>query len=392
MITLARVPVAFAAVLVLGAFAAGSAAARTLYVSPTGRDHGSCTSTKPCKTISFAVGKAPKGDTVQVAKGTYQEDVKISRNIKLIGVGMPVISATGANGVLISGSGASGAQVSGFVVQHALDEGILALQTSSVTIAGNVVRGNNLGAKATTPTGECQAQGPIPGDCGEGIHLMSVEHATVAGNTVTGNLGGILLTDELGPTDHNVIKTNKVLKNLYDCGITLAGHNPHALSATGAPAPQTAGVYANQILGNVANGNGVKGQGGGILLAAGAPGSGVYSNTVRGNTANGNGLGGVTLHSHAPGQDLNGNVITNNSLSHDGLNGYPNGKPGDSDAGIKHTVGIILFSAVSPLKGTVVKGNKLSHEYYGIWTAHVAKIKKASNKFAKTVKVPILQK
>ena len=47
---------------------------------------------------------------------------------------------------------------------------------------------------------ECQAAGEVPGDCGEGIHLMSVADSTVAGNYVTGNSGGILLTDEFGPT------------------------------------------------------------------------------------------------------------------------------------------------------------------------------------------------
>jgi nitrous oxidase accessory protein NosD len=391
MIKLVRVPVALAAVLALGAFAAGSAAAKTLYVSPKGHNSGACTKTKPCKTISFATAKAGKGNTVTVAKGTYKEDVAVAKDIKLIGVGKPVINATGSNGILITGAGSRGAVVEGFVVQHALDEGILALQTSNVTIADNVVHGNNLGAQAKPLTGECAPQGVIPGDCGEGLHLMSVEHSKVISNTVTGNLGGILITDEMGPTDHNTITLNEVTNNLYDCGITLAGHNPHAVNA-GVPAPRSGGVYDNQILDNVVNGNGVKGQGGGILLAAGAPGSGVYSNTVALNTANDNGLGGLTLHSHAPGQDLNGNKIINNSFSHDAVHGYPSGAPGDSDASITHTAGIVLFSAVAPLKGTVVTGNKLSNEYYGIWTQNVSKIKQSSNKFAKSVTVDLFQK
>ena len=54
---------------------------------------------------------------------------------------------------------------------------------------------------------------PIPGDCGEGIHLLSAVDSVVANNTVTGNSGGILLTDENGPTYGNLIKHNLVSDN-----------------------------------------------------------------------------------------------------------------------------------------------------------------------------------
>jgi nitrous oxidase accessory protein NosD len=378
---------------VVAAVGASAAVAKTLYVSPTGHDRGACTSKQPCKKISFAIAKARRGDTVKVAKGAYREDVTVARGIKLIGVGTPVIKAVGANGILITGAKARGAVVDGFAVQHALNEGILALQTSDVTIEHNVVRLNDQGVKAANPTGECKAAGQVPGDCGEGLHLMTVTHSTVTGNTVEDNLGGILLTDEFGPTAHNEISLNTVLRNVADCGITIAGHNPHAASVpSGTPNPSAGGIYDNKILANVANGNGVKGEGAGILLAGGAPGTAVYSNLVQANIANGNGLGGLTLHSHAPGQDLNGNRIINNSFSHDAVagNGGP-GKPGDSDAGLKQTAGIVLFSAFTKLKGTVVQGNRLSNEYYGIWTQNVPTIKKSQNKFAKSVTVPIFQ-
>jgi nitrous oxidase accessory protein NosD len=389
---LRRLAGAAGAAVLVSAAGAGAAAAKTLYVSPKGHNRGACTSKQPCKTISFAVAKTKRGDTVKVVKGTYREDVTIARDIKLVGVGAPVINAVGTNGILITGAKSRGALVGGFVVQHALDEGILASQTSNVTIEQNVVRQNDRGVKAANPTGECAAAGQVPGDCGEGLHLMSVTHSTVQGNTVKDNLGGILLTDEFGPTAHNEISLNTVLDNVADCGITIAGHNPHAASVpSGTPNPAVAGIYDNTIRDNVANGNGVEGEGGGILLAGGAPGTAVYSNLVEGNVANGNGLGGLTLHSHAPGQDLNGNRIIDNSFSHDALDGNGPGKPGDSDAGLTKSAGIILFSAFTKLKGTVVRGNKLSNEYYGIWTQNVPPIRKSLNKFA-NVTVPVFQK
>ena len=39
-----------------------------------------------------------------------------------------------------------------------------------------------------------------PDDCGEALHLQTVTGSTVSGNLVQDNVGGILLTDEDGPT------------------------------------------------------------------------------------------------------------------------------------------------------------------------------------------------
>jgi parallel beta-helix repeat protein len=395
-----RVPLATVAVLAAGAVAAAPAVAKTkthssksktLYVSTKGRDRGACTRKSPCKTIAFAISKAVKGDTVDVAKGTYAETVTVARDIRVIGVGKPVINAMGhANGVLITGATSRGAHVSGFLVENATDEGILALQTSHLLISGNVVRNNDLGIKATKPTGECAAQGQVPGDCGEGLHLMSVSASVVRNNTVENNLGGILLTDELGPTHDNLISSNTATNNVGDCGITLAGHSTKAF-ANGTTQPTQGGVYGNDVIDNTANGNGTKGFGGGILIAAGAPGSGAYGNTVQHNTANGNGLGGFTLHSHAPGQDLDNNRILDNTFQNDAIAGN-GGKPGDVVAGLTQSAGIILFSAVTKLAGTVITGNHLGNEYYGIWAMNGPTISQTANTFAMTVKVPVFQK
>jgi hypothetical protein len=199
-------------------------------------------------------------------------------------------------------------------------------------------------------------------------------------NQVKDNAGGILITDELGPTHNNVISFNRVTDNAYDCGITIPGHNTNAVSSTGKLQPKQGGVYRNVISHNTVNRNGLLGQGAGILIAGGAPGSAVYDNTVQDNTANDNGLGGFTLHSHAPNQDLNGNKVIGNTFQNDGQNGG-NGQPGDSDFGITQTTGIIIASAVVHLKGIEVKGNRISDEYYGIWTQNAPAIKKSGNKF-----------
>jgi len=354
-----------------------------LYVSPSGNDANACAKAAPCKTIGHAVSVAGNGATVVVLSGTYAEQVTISKRLTLVGKGGATIDATGqTNGIVISGAGASHAAVSGFVVEHATQEGILATQTAHVTIAGNTVKDNDLGAFGPNPTGECAPQGEVPGDCGEGLHLQSTAHVKVVGNLVTGNTGGILLTDELGPTKHNLVLHNKVLDNLFDCGITVAGHNPNAVQ-NGVRKPRVAGIYANVIAFNKSDGNGVRGEGAGILLAGAGPGTGVYRNLVKHNEASGNNLAGITLHSHAPGDDLNDNRFVGNRVSNDALGGDP-------DAGVTDTTGILIFSAVTPLRGIVVRGNVISDVHFGIWTRNVPAIPANANTFV-NVAVPLQQ-
>jgi parallel beta-helix repeat protein len=388
-----------ATVLILGA-TSSVAAARSLYVSPKGKTSAACTKKAPCKSITSAVLKAKAGDRVQVASGTYREELKLAKRVSLIAHGKAVIEANGkSNGVLITGTAAAGASVEGFTVRNATFEGILLLETKKVTVTRNTVTGNDRGGAAAKPEGECAPQGVIPGDCGEGLHLMSATESQIIDNVVKNNAGGILLTDEKGPTAHNKITGNTVSNNVLDCGITLAGHNPKAVILSTAPGPpqmaglaqSVGGVYSNVIDRNTVNGNGTKGQGGGVLLAAGPPGAGVYNNTVTHNKAEGNGLAGITLHSHAPGQDLDGNDIGHNIIGKNGVNGYPNGAPGDSDAGVSGTVGILLWSAVTHLSGTSVSGNTLSDDHFGIWTKNVPPTAKSANTFSSTVTVHLFQ-
>jgi nitrous oxidase accessory protein NosD len=354
-----------------------------LFVAPNGNDAQACTHAAPCKTIGHAVTVASPGATIVALPGTYAEQVTIGERLRLVGKRGATIDATGQqNGVVLNGAAAAGSLVTGFVVEHATQEGILASQTARVTIAGNLVQSNDLGAASPNPSGECAPQGEVPGDCGEGVHLMSVTDAKVLGNQVTQNSGGILLTDELGPTTRNRVLANHVFDNPFDCGITIAGHNPQAVQ-NGVRRPDVAGIYRNVIAGNASDDNGLKGEGAGILLAGAGPGTGVYDNLVKHNEASGNNLAGITLHSHAPGDDLNGNRFLGNRLRNDNLGGDP-------DAGVTQTTGILLFSAVSHLQGIVVRGNVVRDVHFGIWTQNVPPIPVNANRFV-NVAVPLQQ-
>jgi parallel beta-helix repeat protein len=302
-------------------------------------------------TIGAAVAAAPSGATIVVCRGTYPGGVVVSKTLSIVGLGHPVINATGQNnGVQVL---ASGSKIQGLTVKNALGEGILVglakTAVSDVTIRGNTVKhndqGNPTGAPITTSSYmQCNANPATPstpGDCGEGIHLANAFDSTVAGNTVVANSGGILLSDDTGPTYGNLVEFNNVSDNILDCGITIAGHTPALFGG---------GVHNNRILGNRVTGNGLAGQGGGVLLATGVPeingvpgsGGAVYDNLVQGNYLADNGLGGVTLHAHAPGENLNGNIVTGNVI------GTNNFDP-DADFGPEfvdsHTTGVIVVAA-----------------------------------------------
>jgi parallel beta-helix repeat protein len=375
---------------------AAAAGARTLYVSsPHGSNANPCTATARCKDIQHAVSKAHPGDTIIVEKGTYSQFISIKKRLTILGQPGAVLNTKGRdNGFNITGRKASGTVIKGFTIENATFEGILAQVTSHLTISNNVVKHNDLGTHAKQPSGECKPQGEVPGDCGEGIHLIGVTNSIVSHNTVTGNLGGILLSDEAGPTAHNLISNNNIHGNVADCGITVVAHKPNLKG--GKPQPAKGGVYANTISGNIVNGNGTKGEGGGILLAAGAPGGAVYNNVIKGNSATGNGLAGVTIHNHdfgatAPPADLNGNKIIGNKLTHNGVADKSEAEFGGADFAAGNTVGILVGSGRVKLHGIVITGNTINSSHFGIYTKNDAnKVSPKKNAFH-NVKVKVKQ-
>jgi hypothetical protein len=260
-------------------------------------------------------------------------------------------------------------------VTGAIGEGILATGSlkhhdiRGVVIEGNRVVGNNIGGippTTSSPYPQCVEVGQVPGDCGEGIHLMGVADSLVSHNFVSNNQGGVLLTDEFGPTHDNFVEGNVITKNAYDCGVTAPGHNPNALSSSGRRRPAVAGVYDNTILNNRITDNGQKGEGAGVLFANAGPGTASYDNLVEFNYIAGNELSGVTMHAHTlgPGQfeDLSGNRIRLNTIGENNTGGDPL----DGTATDPHTTGILVFSGTVPVS-VCISGNHIANNHYGIW-------------------------
>lgn len=330
--------------------------ARTSCVNP----HG----TNGCeKSIQKAVSAASPGDTINVASGTYAEDVVIDRTIALVGagVGRSIIDAKGlSNGIHVDGfdnAGLNGVVIRGFTVQNADHQGILVTNAADVTIIGNRVTGNdralqlNQNAAPTCPGLPPYLVAFQGMDCGEGIQLSGVTSSTVSDNVVERNSGGILVTDDTGPNHDNFITDNVVRDNPYDCSITLATHDLNP--SQGMPAK---GVYRITVKGNTVVRNGLaNGEGAGVGVFAPTPGSQNYGNVIVENVLADNGLPGVTLHSHAPGQFVDGHLIANNLI-------YGNGPDAESGTTQKAGIAITADPGAGPINGIQIVGNKIFGE------------------------------
>jgi nitrous oxidase accessory protein NosD len=391
-------PLALAGV-VVGQVGAASAATTgqgnnngILYVSPHASSGGadqSCGSAR-YRTIQAAVNAVPSGGTVVVCPGTYHEQVVIKKPVSLEGqratidetgvtptftLTIPHLGTKTIYAAVVMRS--SGIGFSGFTVTHAQGEGILAvglgIDVSGISISDSSVVHNDLGfGVKNSPYFQCAAMGQVPGDCGEGVHFTAVADSAITRNIIADNAGGVLLSDDTGPTHGNLVAGNIVTGNATDCGITVPGHNPNALSKTGQRQPSMGGVYDNVIRGNVVTNNGLKGEGAGVLFANATAGTASYDNLVQGNYIAGNSLSGVTMHAHTikPGQfeDLSGNRVIGNTFGKNNLLGDTLDCPPHSACKPQDlvTTGILVFSAGTHVTTTIAL-NHISDNAIGIW-------------------------
>jgi hypothetical protein len=375
-LTIGALACAMLAALLVGA--AVAAPGHNRKVSPSGSDTGNCAKAA-CRTIGYAAGQANAGDRIDVAAGTYHETVAVTRRLDLNGH-KSVIAASGLdNGITVVGADAAGTKIHGFTIVNAGLEGIFANRTSKLKIDHNELAFNDASGIFSP---QCVNQ---PDDCGEALHLQSVTDSKLDHNNVHDNVGGILLTDEDGPTAHNTIDHNVVLDNPEDCGITLASH---WFSFAGPATPDVSGVYENKVTHNTSNHNGAAG----IGVFAGPPGGAAWGNVVEHNTAMNNGLPGVAIHSHFGLQNAEANRIVDNRLSGNGA---------DDDAETGAGAGIVVFADLvfhdppgfppaTAIQKTTVERNHISNEHFGIFTlGAVAPEGLNTNKFDKSVDVPV---
>ena len=165
--------------LLAGGATAVSTSAATLYVdqaNPSCSNSGPGSPTQPLCTISASVPIATPGTTVQVAAGTYAEQVSPHTGAS----GPPIVfsAAPGAT-VTVTGksygfylSNLSWVTINGFSVTGTTNQGIYVTGSSNVTITGNHV----------TLSGR-----PVSGQTKSGIYLTNTSSSLVSGNTTDHN-------------------------------------------------------------------------------------------------------------------------------------------------------------------------------------------------------------
>jgi parallel beta-helix repeat protein len=303
-------------------------------------------------TIQSAIDDAANGDTVQVAAGTYYENLTIEcKSILLIGAGAGVttVNGGGAGSCLVMTNVPDTARVEGFTftggsgVSNPLyvSGGGLYLDSSSPAIANNIITGNTADAgevvnrsgrgggfymedSSPTLTNNVITNNTVTADVfngGGGLFLKN-SSPTLLNNTVSGNTGGqgggLLLADSSPTLTNNTIADNTAVTLggglvLYSSSPTLTGNTITGNSAGGnggaimAYPPSSPTLVNNIITGNSAG----TGAGGGLRVGENAT---LIGNTITGNSAGSSG-GGLTISASIGGGSvtLTDNVITDNS-------------------------------------------------------------------------------
>ena len=261
------------------------------YVAPAGNDAGNnCTNKNlPCQHVQHAVDVAASGDAISLDKGTYIEQVTISKNLTLTGAGVDesVIKAPGflgpdaqgklniveinsaatvsANKLTVTGPGPGGC--------GSINSGIAIIGDATLNIdhaAVRDVRDNPLSGCQNGSGIRAGSQGGGPADVG---HLFA-DH-----NVVTGyQKSGIVIA---GTGSTGQISDNTVQSTPTD---VIAANGIEILNGA------VAGVEHNTVTGNECNLSGICGpdwvtqfQASGILLRGANAGTTVSHNNVFGN-------------------------------------------------------------------------------------------------------------
>ena len=324
----------------------------TLFVSTTGSFKGLPAFTS----IQGAVNAAKPGDTIDVAAGTYHENVVIGKTLSLLGAQAGVNPITGlrtnpakestVNRITIQST--ANVRIDGFslndpggvplvdqlnhadtiannIVLPGADEGVLLFEGDQTTLIDNEIEttlsGDGIGvvgSKSASLNDTIQGNEVInPGL--NGIELFGAIGVVVKGNSVSGSKGdglnvvqstdinaanNLLVTNNVGAnfskSAFDTFKKNNVEFNRFE-GIFAVGDQADVILANSVFGNATSGVGSAIILDNVSGGEAVENNSvlqnhsNGIeVFSTSAKGVKVTGNTVEGNGGDGVGLGGTS--------------------------------------------------------------------------------------------------
>ncbi|MBN9610415.1 MAG: right-handed parallel beta-helix repeat-containing protein [Actinobacteria bacterium] len=290
------------------------------------------------------------------------------------------VDATGCDVGIYIGPGTTHVTVAGVSVSGASDAGILAQDTSQLTITGSTVHGNGFDAPPSGPIGAPPSAGDLPQAFG--ISLFGVSDSRIERNVVFDNgRGGIGVMDDgpfdpgqvIGgtgttptanvPADRDVVAGNILWANYAGCAIVIAAFN------TGEQMGHDT-VTGNVVIGttNPQRGTGFGPHGapdvGGIVVQTNAVHSTISEIEFAHNIVANSAEAGIIVHAAAPGSTTMDVAVTGNMLSG---NNWAMGVPAN-------TAGVVVDSRLNPQDlgqrtvDTVVTRNIITGEFYGVWS------------------------
>ena len=268
------------------------------------------------------------------------------------GCDIGIYLAPGTNNVTLDTVTVSGANV----------HGIFGQDNDSVTIQNSTIQNNGL-----NPNSKINEQ--------KAVELDGATNSVIKNNTVQNNFadGGIGIDDD-GPNSagainggsatpvkaaNDVVSGNKLPNNYGGCDIVVAAYN-----AGGGLDRIT--VDSNTIPGKVGQFDPAHGPFiGQVVVANDFPNNAITNVTVSNNTIVGSALAGIVLHANAPGDTESGVTIMGNTLS-DNHWLTPFGPPQTTGIAVQAEGG--PPGAVPYIDNTLIQGDTITNEYYGIWT------------------------
>jgi parallel beta-helix repeat protein len=167
-----------------------------IHVASTGDDvSGDGSSSAPFLTIGKALTVAGSGDSIDVAEGTYNEDIILTSNVKIIGSGAGTTTIMGlGNNHVVEGIGLANVTVGGFTITGSGDSasGVYLDECRNVILSNNIIRDNG---NSTTSNG---------------IFLQNASEALIEKNIITGNASsGITISQKAAA----IVRNNIVAQN-----------------------------------------------------------------------------------------------------------------------------------------------------------------------------------
>jgi len=270
---------------------------------------------KAAHSIQTAVDEAGSGDIVNVADGTYTENVDVGKKLTLQSE-----NGNSTTTVVASSSGdhvfdvtADYVEINGFSIYGATDANMAGIYVNSVTNCA--IKNNRCGWDAShgntrgihlEASSSCNLTGNVCSyNSGEGILLRTASNSnTLSSNTVNNNgSDGISFDNSSG----NTVSGNTANSNTWD-GFRLGPSSNNSLTNNTAGSNGDHGILIASSSGNSLTGNTFSDNTGvGIHL------SGCTDHTISGNTANWDAVG-IKLEANSSGNELTSNTVTHNEF------------------------------------------------------------------------------